>query len=289
MVRKISAAARPVALVLCAVAIPFAGSAQTGELTAQLVKTGLYVISGGGCNSVVRLSQNGLILVDGKLPGNYEELVKRAGKLAFKEQPVRALILTDHLERHAGNNAEFLEDGTQIIAQENVKANMEASKPSGGRITLPTFTFSSDYILRLGGVEVQLFHFGSAHTSGDTVVYFPNLKVVAVGDLYSQSPDPDYAAGGSLMNWGTVLAQILKLDFDVVVPGTGTGVSRAGFEAYKTRIDTLVARAAALVKEGVSQDQFPAKLKTGDPGGRLNFSSEQFDHFYAELSMVNGR
>jgi hypothetical protein len=28
-------------------------------------------------------------------------------------------------------------------------------------------------------------HFGNAYTDGDTVVYFPNLKVVSVGDLFT--------------------------------------------------------------------------------------------------------
>ena len=48
------------------------------------------------------------------------------------------------------------------------------------------------------------------------MVYFRNLKVVAVGDLFSAIPDPDFDAGGSLMGWGPVLAQILKLDFDIL-------------------------------------------------------------------------
>jgi hypothetical protein len=45
-----------------------------------------------------------------------------------------------------------------------------------------------------------LFHFGNAYTDADTVVYFPNLRVVAVGNLFSATPDPDFSAGGSL--WG---------------------------------------------------------------------------------------
>ena len=63
--------------------------------------------------------------------------------------------------------------------------------------------------LQLGGVEAKLMHFGNAHTDGDTVVYFTNLKVVAVGDLFTPgTPEPDYSAGGSLVGWGPVLAQI---------------------------------------------------------------------------------
>ncbi len=36
--------------------------------------------------------------------------------------------------------------------------------------------------------------------------------------------------------------RILKLDFDVVVPGTGPTVTRADLEAFKSKIGTLVPR-----------------------------------------------
>jgi glyoxylase-like metal-dependent hydrolase (beta-lactamase superfamily II) len=230
-------------LILLATATSAVVFAQTKPaLNAQLVKTGLYVITGAGCNSVLRLSANGFILVDGGLPGNYDALMKKVGKISYSDQPIRALILTDHGAHHAGNNAQFLE----------------------------------------------VFHFGNAHTSGDTVVYFPVLRVVAVGDLYSEPPDPDYSAGGSLANWSSVLAGVLKLDFDVVVPGKGPGVSRAGLEAYKKKLDTVVSRARALVQQGVPKSGLLAKLATGDLGWRLNLTPDQLDHFYAEISQEKG-
>jgi cyclase len=189
-------------------------------LTTQLVKTGLYLISGGGGNALLRLSANGLILVDGKLPGNYRALMSQVRKITkLSDMSVRVLIVTDHHEDHTGNNAQFLAAGVPIIAQANAKNRLPAYPPVSEKAPTPIVTYDRDYTLRLGGVEVQLFHFGNAHTSGDTVVYFPNLKVVAVGDLFTpNTPDPDFLAGGSLVEWRPVLAQILKLDFDVVAP-----------------------------------------------------------------------
>jgi cyclase len=113
-----------------------------------------------------------------------------------------------------------------------------------------------------------LLHFGNAHTSRDTVVHFPNLKVVAVGDLFAPTPDPDFSAGGSLVGWGPVLGQILKLDFDVVVPGTGPMVGRGDLEAFKAKIKMLVSRAANLVKKGMAKDQLMAQLTGDDLGWR---------------------
>jgi cyclase len=264
---------------------PAKGSGE-GALTPAMVKTGLFVISGGGCNSLLRLSANGFILVDGKRPANYEELLEQAKKLSYSEQPIRILINTDHHENHTGNNAKFSEAGTAILAHENVKHNLTNYNPPGRKITPPTKTYDRDFTIKLGGIEVQLMHFGDAHTSGDTVVYFPNLKVVAVGDLFAATPDPDFTAGGSLVGWGPVLAQILKLDFDVVVPGTGPMIARADLEAFKAKIDTLVSRAAGLVRKGVPKNRLMAQLQTDDLGWRFHFTEDQLDRFYAELSRM---
>lgn len=257
--------------------------ADQNALTAQLVKTGLYMFSGGS-NSLLRLSANGLIVVDGQAPGDYDAFRKQVKKIS--EQPIRLLITTDHHREHTASNARFIADGTQILAHENVKQNLGNPDLPAGKIAPPTKTYDRDFTVTLGGIEVRLMHFGNAHTNGDSVVYFPNLQVVAVGDLFAATPDPDFSSGGSLVGWGPVLGEILKLDFDVVVPGTGPTVSRADLAAFKARIDTLVSRAAGLVKKGVPKDQLMAQLETDDLGWSFTFTGAQLDCFYAELSQA---
>jgi hypothetical protein len=87
-----------------------------------------------------------------------------------------------------------------------------------------------------------------------------------------------------LVGWGLVLAEVLKLDFNVAVPGKGAAVSRSDLESFNAKIDTLVPRATQLVKNGVGKDQLMAQLKTENFGWELNLSGEQLDGFYAELS-----
>ncbi len=263
---------------------PQANDAGNSVLTADLVRTGLFVISGAGGNSLLRLTANGLILVDGKRPCNYKALVTKARKLSFSDQPIRALITTDYHIDHTGNNAEFLAAGTQIFAQENVKQNLITNNLPDGRVAPPTITYDRDYTLRLGGIEARLLHFGHARTDGDTVVYFANLKVVAVGDLFAPIPDPDFSAGGSLVGWGPVLGEVLKLDFDIAVPGAGPIVTKADVAAFKNKIDTLVSRATGLVDKGVPRDRLMSELKTDDLGWKFSFTKDQLDHFYSELS-----
>jgi cyclase len=270
---------------------PVATGSADVVLGADLVKTGLYVITGGGGNSLLRFSASGLILVDGKLPGTYRAQMSQVRKISkLSDLPVRALIVTDHHESHAGNSLQFAAAGIPLIAQENTKPRLPAgaaaaSNTAAGKAPAPTVAYERDYKLRMGGVEVQLLHFGNACTDGDTVVYFPDLKVVAVGDLFTaDAPEPDYSAGGSLTGWGRVIAQILKIDFDVVVPGKGPMVTRPQFETFKARMDILISRATGLVKKGIAKDQLMTQLKTDDLGWRFDFTPEQVDRFYAELS-----
>jgi cyclase len=126
------------------------------------------------------------------------------------------------------------------MAQAHVKEILarRADEPTA----LPSVTFDEERTVRLGGVSVQLLHVGTARTNGDTVAYFPDLKVVAVGDLYTSTmPDAADAAGGGLEGWGAALRRILQLDFDTVVPGTGPVIKRAELEAFANRIDQLIA------------------------------------------------
>jgi cyclase len=205
----------------------------------EFVKTGLFMVSGDGGNTAVRLSGNGIILVDGKLPGHYATLVSRAHAIA-DELPVRFVVLTGPDEQHTGTNGEFLRAGIPVVAQEHTKEMLAQRANGNEQNALPSVTFDQERTIRLGGVTVQLLHFGAARTSGDAVVYFPDLKVVAVGDLYTSAmPVTDDGAGGSLEGWRAALQRILQLDFDTVVPGTGPIVQRAELEALATRIDKL--------------------------------------------------
>ncbi|WP_263353064.1 MBL fold metallo-hydrolase [Acidicapsa acidisoli] len=253
-----------------------------GTLTSHYVKTGLYVISGGGGNTVLRLSGNGLILVNGKFASNYDELLLRVRKIV--DQPIRVVIDTDHFENHTGTNAKFLRDGIQVVAQENAKRNLLVDNTSGASLTPPSAVYDHEQMLHFGAVQVQLLHFGNARTNGDTVVYFPDLKAVVVGGLYSLNPEPDYATEGSLIGWSQALGEVLKLDFDVAVPDSGAAISRSELESFKGKIDEFVSRATKLIKDGTPKDQLVSQLRLEDAGLKENFSGKELDGLYAELS-----
>jgi len=251
----------------------------------QQVKPNLYMITGAGGNSAVRVTPEGIILVDGKLPGdaNYNALM--ALIKGVSDRPIKYLIVTHHHADHTGNDQKFLDAGVDIVAHENLKTNLvtyeQNPKPAPPSTTYP----GAEHTVKLGNAIAELHHFGRAHTSGDTVVFFPDLKVVCLSDTVTTGttgPLIDYAGGGSAADWTNVLAGVLKLDFDAAIPGNGDVMSKADVQAWKTRFDTVMARAKELIRKGVPQDQLLAQLKTDDIGWKPRIP--KMDAFYAEMS-----
>ncbi len=250
----------------------------------QEVKPGLFMITGAGANTEVRVTSEGLIVVDGKLPSeqNYNALMEQIKMIS--PLPVKYLIVTHHHQDHTGNNDRFIAAGVQILAQENLNKNL-VNYQANPKPASATITYDKEHTLTLGGVSVEAHYFGRAHTSGDTVVYFPDLKVVAVSDIVTTGttgPLADYAGGGSFLDWPKTMDGILSLDFDTAIPGNGGPITRADVQAYKTKVETFVARAREAVKQGVPKDQLMMQIKTDDLGWKPRVPN--VDLFYAELT-----
>ena len=69
----------------------------------------------------------------------------------------------------------------QAIASEQARENMVDGKLTG----LPTMVFEHHAHVYLGGKNVELYHFGRAHTNGDVVAYFPAQRTLAAGDMFT--------------------------------------------------------------------------------------------------------
>jgi len=72
------------------------------------VKPGLYMVTGGGGNSTVRVTDQGVILVDTKNLGEgpYNDLVRLIKTVT--DQPVRFVFVTHVHQDHSGNIGRFV-------------------------------------------------------------------------------------------------------------------------------------------------------------------------------------
>src|SRR6185369_221206 len=271
------------------------------------VKGDLYMISGEGGNVAVYVTPEGVVLVDDMFYRNYDDMVAKVATVS--DRPIKYVLNTHQHDDHAGGNARML-GLANVIAHDNVRKNLEKIKQPyyedtpGTPIGLPNITFSRELAVNIGGKEIRTQYFGRGHTSGDVVVYFPELKVVHTGDLYLSFPRPgdkprgagiyvDYAQGGSFLEWTRTLDGILALDFDIVIPGHGPVKTKQALVRFRGDVETMRDRIAALIKSGASKQQVLTVFEmdygwksTGCPpspptGGCLQY--QQMDSLIAEL------
>jgi cyclase len=241
---------------LAALALVPVGQLDAQELTIERVKDGLYAIYWSGGNVGVRVTPEGVILVDDKYPQNFEEIQRLVRSVT--ELPVRYVLNTHHHGDHSGGNAQYL-PLAEVIAHRNARDNMVR----GGQDGLPRVVFSDETSIFLGGVEVRAYHMGTGHTNGDAVIYFPDLRTVHGGDLlHGTAPFIDYDNGGSSKGWVATVNNILALPFDAAIPGHGAVMDRDEVTAFRNQMEAVRARMADLVRSGMPAGEAPTRIRS---------------------------
>lgn len=255
--------------------------AQDG-LSIERVKDGLYTILGSGGNVGVRVTPEGVILIDDKFPQNFAEIQELVGRVS--DQPVRYVLNTHHHGDHSGGNVEFI-NIAEIIAHQNARDNMVR----GDQDAPPRVVFSDQTAIYLGGVEVRAFYMGRGHTNGDAVIYFPDLRTVHGGDLlHATAPFIDYANGGTSRGWVATLNNILALDFDTAIPGHGPVMDRDEVVGFRNQMEAVRARMAELIRSGVSRSEAPARIRSEELSWTMAenglFMQRSIPGFYDEIA-----
>jgi glyoxylase-like metal-dependent hydrolase (beta-lactamase superfamily II) len=259
-----------------------------GPLRTERVRGDLHMVSGEGGNVALYTTSEGVILVDDMFDRNHADIMAQIRLVT--DRPLRYVINTHQHDDHAGGDFKMLPIA-EVIAHRNVRANLaDLKRPyyedtPGTPIGLPRVTFSKELAVHLGGREVQAHYFGRGHTSGDAVIYFPDVRTIHTGDLYlnfrpggrggapARERPPgvpiyvDYVQGGSFLDWSATLDEVLKLDFDMVIPGHGPVATRADLARFRADLETMRTRLAGLIKGGRSKAEL-AKILEDDYGWR---------------------
>ena len=248
------------AALLCSVlvACSAAGVHAQSELTIEPVGEGLYAIFGSGGNVGVRVTGEGVILIDDKYPENFGEIQELVRQVS--DQPVRYVLNTHHHGDHSGGNVGYIQIA-EIIAHQNARNNMLR----GNQDAPPRVVFNDQTAVYLGGVEVRAFYMGRGHTDGDAVIYFSDLRTVHGGDLlHGIAPFIDYSNGGSSAGWVGTLNNILSLDFETAIPGHGSIMSRDDVVEFRNQMEAVRARMAGLIRSGMPKSEVSSGIVTSD-------------------------
>ncbi len=220
------------------------------------IRENVYNLEGEGGNSTVVLTSAGVILVDCKFERNHDEVVERVKSLSDK--PVRYLFTTHSHGDHSGGSAKMAAMDVAVISSVNTRENMVRTNQTPG----PEVLFEGQMQVNLGGTVALARQF-RGHTNGDTVVFFPAERVIAMGDLMTTSLPAmaSYADGGNWMDLGKSLDEIVKMDFDFAVPGHGPVATKQDVVAYRDKLSAMRVRIRELVRAKKTQEEVAAVLK----------------------------
>jgi glyoxylase-like metal-dependent hydrolase (beta-lactamase superfamily II) len=183
-------------------------------------------------------------------------------------QPIKYILSTHYHADHSGGNTRF-SSLAEIISTRNAHDGIVQHKQSNApdNMVPARVTFTQETDLFLGGKEVRAKYYGRGHTNGDAFVYFPALKVLHTGDMFTAAtPLIDYPGGGSLVEWPKTLDTVMNdksLDFDTVIPGHGPVSKKADLLTYRNNAEKMRTRVQALVRQGKKSDDV-AKFMTAE-------------------------
>jgi glyoxylase-like metal-dependent hydrolase (beta-lactamase superfamily II) len=235
-------------------------------------------IGGSGGNSTIIIGRTGVIVVDAKqTEAGAKDLLAEIAKITPK--PVTTVFLT-HSDGDHVNGLVAYPTGVKIIAHQNNKKELETALAAGGRGAPPPDRLPTQVVTKnketmtIDGVKLELYHWAPAHTSGDLVVYLPDQKIAATGDIIAanradDNPNIHLDKNGSAEGWITNVKGIVGLNADVYVPGHGDLQMKADIQRKLNAVVDRRAKIAAMVKDGKSLEEIKAALPdTPAPGAR---------------------
>jgi len=316
----------PVRRTLLAVGLAILGTVGATSQTQNLdnvevhvlhVQGNVYMLVGAGGNITVQIGDDGVLLVD----TSYEQMSQKvvAAIRTLSNKPIRYIINTHVHEDHIGGNAPIAKlgatiaggnmgvganTGAAIIAHENVLNRMSA--PTGQQASSPSAAWPTDTYftkkkeLFFNGEAIEIIHQPSAHTDGDSIIFFRRSDVVSAGDLFLTTTFPviDLQRGGNIHGIVEALNHILDITIPkdkqeggtYVIPGHGRLCDEADVLEYRDMVTIVRDRIQDMVTRGMTLEQVKAAHPTLDYDGLYgaktgSWTTEMFiDAVYKNLS-----
>ena len=269
-------------------------------ITTERISDNLHVLFGNGGNILVSIGENGVLLVDDQMPEAKNVILRAIRKLGGRS--VDYVINTHwHFDHAEGNNV-FGPSGAQIIAQENSRYMMLNPQPINLSFivypqqpypleAVPEITYKNSMNLHLNGDRIELYHFGHAHTTGDSAVYLRDSNVLHMGDVFNMTGPPfiDADNGGSIDGIIQFCEEVLKVvnDETIVVPGHGPISTTQDLQTYIDMLIVVRDRIRSQIDEGKNLEEILASDPTKewrDKFGEGPFIQGGVDRAYAGMT-----
>ena len=249
------------------------GSPDEAKIRIQKITDNLYLFFGLGGNVAVSIGDDGVLIVDDQIPSLIPK-IKDAIKEIGGGDLVYAINTHWHFD-HAEGNLALDPKITKIISQSNARDYMS----KGGIINmvssrinqepypdyaLPVITYENGMTLYFNDEEIEIVHFGPAHTSGDSAVIFHNQNAIHYGDVFVTEGYPfiDVSSGGSIDGVINFLSKSLEKlkPGAIILPGHGEVGNIQDVRDMIKMLETVRDRISKMIDEGKSlQEVIDAK------------------------------
>jgi glyoxylase-like metal-dependent hydrolase (beta-lactamase superfamily II) len=222
-------------------------------ITIERVAGRVSCLFGQGGNIGILEGDLRLLVVDSQYAQNAPQVMAAIQKLSPK--PIRILVNTHYHGDHTGGNPS-LGKGASIISHENCKASFLKGLKAGQSpedMGAPQQTYDTTMTVQVGEETVELLHFGSAHTAGDTVVVFKQSQVIHAGDLFFHGIPPyiDVGDGADTANWTRTIEKLARDYPDYrVIPGHGPVTDMKAWQDFAAYLKYLREQVTAAIQAG---------------------------------------
>jgi cyclase len=206
----------------------------------------------GSANSTFLVGRKGILVVDTGFDGTEgEKLLREIRKVS--QLPVLYVVNTHYHPDHQGGNSVVGPSAT-IISTDFTRSQTLAVMQSSPQFHFQPadVTFHQRLMIYLEPYSVEVYFPGKAHTSGDALVYFPQQRAIAMGDLFLNRSCPAMDQG-SAENWVKALDEVLARPLDKVVPGHFELGSKVELQRFRDYLDDLFTQVRSLYQGGVKE------------------------------------
>ena len=271
------------------------GSNPPAQVHVVHVQGNVYMIVGAGGNITLQAGDEGVLLVDTGLASMSDKVIEAVRSISDK--PIRYIINTHIHQDHTGGNQAIAQQGSTITGG-NVVGNIGASAGEGATIVAfqgildrmsdqgskdkapekawPTDAYTGpEKKMFFNGEAIEVIHQPSAHTDGDSIVFFRRSDVVSTGDIFTTTNYPiiDLQRGGSIQG---IIDGLNRLVYQItipaekqeggtmVIPGHGRLCDQADVVYYQEMVIIIRDRIQDMIKKGMTLDEVKESKPTRD-------------------------
>jgi len=255
----------------------FAAAAERKVEFKQVAPDLYFLYDFDSSNAVVLVTDEGVLVIDTRQhPLRAEELLATIRK--YTSKPIKWVVNTHAHGDHYFGNSVFKREGATIIAHADTAGMMKAHyaiemkrrmgyfrqqkyDPGEVNLVLPDVTFDSKMTLVLGGRTVELLYLGAGQNPGDTMVYFPQERVMYTGGPFAKNSWANPSFTPSMSNWVVLLRKIAAMDVDKYLGGHGDIGNKQDVLHEAQLISDFDAGMRDAVAKGMSKDEIIKNVK----------------------------